>query len=33
MDKMTFRNGEIVEYLQFVDTLGIAEAVGMIRLA
>jgi ketosteroid isomerase-like protein len=32
MDKMTFRNGKIVEYVQFIDTLGIAEAAGMINL-
>lgn len=33
IDKMTFRDGKIVEYVQFLDTLGIAEAVGMVRLA
>jgi len=33
IDKMTFRDGKIVEYVQFLDTMGIAEAVGMVRFA
>ena len=33
MDKMTFRDGKIIDYRQFVDTLGFAETFGMVRLA
>ncbi|WP_157944524.1 nuclear transport factor 2 family protein [Mangrovicella endophytica] len=32
IDKMTFRDGLIVEYLQFVDTLFIAEITGVASL-
>lgn len=28
MDKFTFKDGKIIEYLQFVDTYGIADAAG-----
>lgn len=33
MDKIIFRDGKIVDHVQFVDTLAIAEAAGLVRLA
>jgi ketosteroid isomerase-like protein len=29
MDKLTFRDGKIIEYLQFVDTFAIAKLLGL----